>query len=130
MKGTTSATKRVCVYLRADPLASDLGLWSEFYGVPLQLQPAHMDLINVLAQEGVFADVSVVEHRFTSTFADLDEATQQVRNSLCLREDDAAATAKLRGLLEERLVAWPNGRVGPEVGSARSAIISWAPTDG
>jgi hypothetical protein len=71
--------------------------------------------------------VEVVEHRFTWTFADLDEAQQQVRNSLCLREDDAAANAKLRRLLEDRLVRWPDGRLGPEVGSARSAIISWAP---
>lgn len=123
----SSAKHRVHVYLRADPLPTDLGLWCEFYGVPLQSQPVHMDLINVLAQIGVLADVEVVEHRFTWTFADLDEAQQQVRNSLCLREDDVAANDKLRTLLTECLVAWPNGRVGPQVGSARSAIISWVP---
>ena len=122
-----SAKQRVHIYLRTDPLPTDLGLWREFYGVPLQSQPVHMDLINVLAQIGIFADVEVVEHRFTWTFADVDEAQQQVRNSLCLREDDAAANEKLRGLLSERLVAWPDGRIGPEVGSARSAIVSWAP---
>ena len=71
---------------------------------PLQAQPVHIDLVNLLAQIGIVADVEVVEHRFTWTFADLDEAVAQVRNSLCLREDDAAATAKLRALLEARLV--------------------------
>lgn len=122
-----SARERVFIYLRADPLPTDMGLWSEFYGVPLQHQPVHMDLLNVLAQIGVFADVEVVEHRFTLTYASVDEAMEQVRNSLCLREDDAAASAKLRRLLEDRLVSWPNGRIGPRVESARSAIMSWRP---
>jgi len=121
------ATRRVFVYLRADPLPTDFGLWREFHGEPLQLQPTHMDLLNVLAQLDIMADVEVVEHRFSWTFEDIDEAAAQVRNSVCLREDDVAATAKLRALLEKQLVRWPNGRLGPEVGSARSAVISWAP---
>lgn len=121
------AKQRVYVYLRVDPLPTDLGLWSEFRSVALQSQPTHLDLINLLAQIGIAADVEVVEHRFAWTFADLGEAVTQVRNSLCLHEDDGAATAKLRVLLESRLVRWPNGRLGPEIGSARSAIISWRP---
>lgn len=124
----SAAKQRVFVYLRVDPLPTDIGLWSAFHGVALQAQPTHLDLVNLLAQIGIAADVEVVHHRFTWTFADLDEAVAQVRNSLCLREDDAATTAQLRALLEGRLVAWPNGRLGPEVGSARSAIISWRPT--
>jgi SAM-dependent methyltransferase len=123
----SAATQRVFVYLRVDPLPTDMGLWREFHGIPLQAQPTHLDLVNLLAQIGIAADVEVVHHRFTWTFADVDEAVAQVRNSLCLREDDAAATAKLRALLESRLVRWPNGRLGPEIGSARSAIVSWRP---
>ncbi len=122
-----SAKQRVYVYLRADPLPTDLGLWGAFHGIALQAQPVHLDLVGLLGQIGILADVEVVEHRFTWTFADLDEAVTQLRNSLCLREDDAAATGKLRTLLEARLVRWPNGRLGPELGSARSAIISWRP---
>ncbi len=125
-----SARLRLFIYLRADPLATDMGLWKEFYGVPLQPQPVHMDLVNVLAQIGVFADVEVVEHRFTLTFADIDEAMTQVRNSLCLREDDEPANTRLRRLLEERLVEWPDGRLGQQVGSPRSAIVSWRPSLG
>jgi hypothetical protein len=97
--------------------------------VPLQPQPVHRDLVNVLAQVGVFADVEVVEHRFTLTHADIDEAMTQVRNSLCLREDDAPANDRLRRLLEERLVEWPGGRLGQQVGSPRSAIVSWRPPE-
>jgi SAM-dependent methyltransferase len=126
-KLTAHASRRVFVYLRVDPLPTDFGLWSEFYGEPLQLQPAHLDLVNALAQIGTACDVEVVEHRFSWTFANIDEAVAQVRNSLCLREDDRAATDKLRALLQARLVAWPNGRLGPQVGSARSAVISWPP---
>ena len=123
----SAATSRVFVYLRADPLPTDMGLWDQFWGEPLQSQPVHMDLIGVLAQMGIFADVEIVTHRFSFTFATLDDAVSQLRNTLCLREDDEAATAKLRGLLEDRLVAWPDGRLGPPVESARSAILSWAP---
>ncbi len=122
-----AARERVFIYLRADPLATDLGLWQEFYGTPLQAQPVHMDLVNVLAQIGVFADVDVVEHRFTLTFGTLDDAVAQVRNGLCLREDDDRATERLRDLLRERLVESPDGRLGPETGSTRSAIVSWRP---
>jgi SAM-dependent methyltransferase len=121
------ARNRVFVYLRVDPLPTDFGLWSEFYGEPLQLQPTHMDLLNVLAQLDIAADVEIVEHRFTWTFASVDEAVAQVRNSLCLREDDADANAKLRALLEDRLVRWPDGRLGPRIERARSAILSWQP---
>lgn len=121
----SSARQRVYVYLRVDPLPTDFGLWREFYGVSLQAQPTHLDLINLLAQLDIAPDVEVVHHRFTWTFAEVEEAVAQVRNSLCLREDDIAATTRLRALLESRLVHWPNGRLGPAIGSARSAIISW-----
>ena len=121
------AREQVFVYLRVDPLPTDLGLWSEFHGSPLQLQPTALDLLNVLSQIGIAAELDVVQHRFTWTFADLDEAVEHIRNTLCLREDDAGATAKLRRLLEERLVSWPNGRLGPNIASARSGIITWKP---
>jgi SAM-dependent methyltransferase len=126
-KLTAFAKQRVFVYLRVDPLPTDFGLWSEFYGEPLQLQPAHLDLLNVLAQLEIAANVAIVEHRFSWTFATIDEAVDQVRNSLCLRDDDDGATEKLRALLAARFVRWPNGRLGPDVGSARSAIIDWSP---
>lgn len=121
------ARRRVFVYMRADPLPTDMGLWSAFYGESLQPQPVHMDLLNVMAQMGIFPDVFVGENRFTWTFRDVAEATTQLRTGLCLREDDEAATEKLRGLLGERLVELPEGRVGQEAAAARSAIISWAP---
>jgi SAM-dependent methyltransferase len=121
------ARRRVFIYTRVDAMPTDMGLWAEFYGEPLQLQPSHMDLLNALAELAIVPDVEIVQHRFTWTFASIEEAVSQVRNSLCLREDDDAAIAKLQRLLEERLVTWPNGRIGPRIESARSAIISWVP---
>lgn len=122
-----SARERVFIYLRTDPLPTDMGLWAEFYGVPLQSQPVHTDLMNVLVQIGIMPDVEVVQHRFTWTFATFDDAVAQVGNSLCLRPDDPVAQSRLAALLRDRLVPWPDGRLGPEVGSARSAIVSWRP---
>lgn len=123
-----SAKQHVFVYLRVDPLPRDMGLWGEFHdGAALQAQPVAFDLIGVLHQIGIEASAEIVEHRFTWTFADLDEAVAQARNSLCLRDDDGTASARLHSLLDERLVSWPDGRLGPEAGSARSAIISWRP---
>jgi hypothetical protein len=84
-----------------------------------------MDLLNALHEMGIAADVTIGEHRFTWTFESVDEAVAQVRQSLCLRDDDEGAATRLRGLLEERLVRWPNGRLGPQIAAARSAIISW-----
>ncbi|MHB8515278.1 MAG: class I SAM-dependent methyltransferase [Dehalococcoidia bacterium] len=126
----SSARERVFVYLRADPLATDFGLWSAFHGVPLQSQPAHVDLFNVLAQIGIFADVEIVGMPFTWTFETREEAVQQVANSLCLRDDDSAARAKLIPLLEERMVTLPNGRLGSPAAATRSAIFSWRPRPG
>jgi SAM-dependent methyltransferase len=122
-----AARQRVLIYLRADPLSTDMDLWREFYGIPLQQQPVHMDLLNVLAQIDIFADVEIVEHRFTLTYRSIEDAVSQVRYALCLREGDAAAEEKLRRLLSERLVSWPDGRLGPPVSSARTAILSWTP---
>ncbi len=122
------ATQRVFLYMRVDPLPTDLGLWGEFYGgVALQGQPSAIDIVNLLYDIGIAADIEATDHVFTWTFADLDEAVVQLRNSLCINESDTKSIARLRELLGERLIAWPDGRLGPRVGSARSAIISWQP---
>lgn len=120
------AREWVFVYLRADPLPTDFGLWSEFYGEPLQSQPTHADLFNVLAQIGVLADVEVVRAPLTWFFDSLDDAVREVAGRLCLRADDAAAQEKLRGLLASRFDA-DGGRILPDSGGVRSAIFSWRP---
>jgi hypothetical protein len=108
-------------------MPTDMNLWAEFYGEPLQAQPSSLDLLNLLAQIGVAADYEVVTHRFSWTFGDINEAVSQLGNTLCLPHEDDEAMAKLRELLQERLITWPNGRLGPQVGPVRSAILSWAP---
>jgi SAM-dependent methyltransferase len=124
------AGQRVFIYTRVDPLPTDFGLWAEFHGEALQGQPSHMDVLNALAQMDIYPDVDIVQHRFTWTFASLDEAVEHVRNSLALNDDDEASTARLRALLDDRLARGEDGRLGPEVRSARTAVISWAPADG
>jgi SAM-dependent methyltransferase len=121
------ARGRVFVYLRADVLRTDFGLWSEFHGEPLQTQPTHQDLFNVLAQMDIFADVRIVETPFTWTFETKEQALQQVANSLCLADGDAASRDRLSALLAERMVRLPDGRIGPQEHATRSAIFSWSP---
>ncbi|MBF6599552.1 MAG: class I SAM-dependent methyltransferase [Dehalococcoidia bacterium] len=120
------ARERVFVYLRADPMPTDFGLWSEFYGEPLQAQPTHADLFNVLAQIGVMADVEVVCAPLTWGFDSLDDAVREVSGRLCLAADDAPAQEKLRRLLASRFDA-DGGRIMPDSGAGRSAIFSWRP---
>ncbi len=121
------ARERVFIYLRLDPIPTDMGLWSDFYGIPLQAQPSAFDLLNLLAKAGIMPDLEVVNHRFTLTFESVDEAVEHVKNSLCLNEDDERAMAKLRSVLQARLKPWPDGRLGPDVAWARTAIMSWEP---
>jgi SAM-dependent methyltransferase len=121
------ARRRVFVYLRADVLRTDFGLWSEFYGEPLQTQPVHTDLFSVLAQMDIFADLQIVETPFTWTFETKEQAIEQVANSLCLGDGDTAARERLSRLLDERMERLPNGRIGPPQHATRSAIFSWSP---
>ena len=127
LKLQAHARQRVLVYLRADVLRTDFGLWSEFHGEPLQTQPTHQDLFNVLAEMDIFADVRVVETPFTWTFETKEQAIEQVANSLCLGDGDAAARERLSRLLDERMVRLPNGRIAPPERATRSAIFSWTP---
>jgi SAM-dependent methyltransferase len=125
-----AARRRVYIYLRADPLPTDLGLWGEFHGEALTRQPTHHDLFNVLWQEGIFCDVEVVNQRFAMPYPSLDAAVSQVRHTLALREGDTAAEAKLRGLLETRLSKREDGQLVGEYPATRSAILSWVPGGG
>jgi len=121
-----AAKQRVFVYLRADPIATDFGFWRDFHGEPLQDQPTHRDLFNVLAEMGVMADVEVVQTPFHWSFESLDDATRQLAGGLCLADDDETSRTRLRELIRER---WDvsDAAVSPPGRSSRSAIFSWAP---
>ena len=121
------ARDRVFVYIRADPLPTDFGLWSAFYGAPLQAQPTHADLFNVLLQIGIMADVEIVTAPFTWKFESLEEAAREVGGRLCLRPDDEAAQAKLRDVLASHFDR-ESGAIMSDSGEARSAIFSWRPS--
>ena len=121
-----SAKQRVFVYLRADPVPTDFGYWKDFHGEPLQDQPTHRDLFNLLVQLGIMADVEIVPTAFHWSFESLEDAANQLAGALCLRDDDQPSRARLRELIRER---WDdaNGRVVPPPRPTRSAIFSWAP---
>jgi SAM-dependent methyltransferase len=122
----TAAKQRVFVYLRVDPIATDFGFWADFHGEPLQHQPSHHDLFNVLVQIGIMADVEIVATPFTWSFESFDEAVHQLAGALCLADDDERSRSKLRELVRERW-AEVDGRVAPPPRQSRSAIFSWTP---
>ncbi|HEY7801100.1 MAG TPA: class I SAM-dependent methyltransferase [Dehalococcoidia bacterium] len=123
----SKARERLFVYIRADPLPTDFGLWSEFYGAPLQGQPTHADLFNVLVQIGVMANVEIVTAPFTWKFDSLEDAAGEVGGRLCLRPDDEPSQAKLRDVLASRFQR-ESGGIMSDSGEARSAIFSWHPS--
>ena len=125
-----AATRRVFVYLRVDPLPTDLGLWAHFHDVSLTRQPTHQDLFGVLCQEGIFCDVEVIDQRFAMAYASLDVAVQQIRNAVSIREGDTVAEGKLREFIAERLRRREDGQYVADYPATRSAILSWAPSGG
>lgn len=126
-KMDAAARRRCYVFLRAEQMAMDFGLWAEFQGEPLAPQPSALDAFNVLWQIGLYADLQVVDAPISFTFGSLDEAVGHLAHTVVLAEDDAAGRERLRALLRERLVETEGGLAFPEVAS-RSAIVSWQPS--
>ncbi len=126
-KMDASARRRCYVFLRAEQMSMDFGLWTEFHGRPLAPQPSALDAFNVLWQIGLYADLQVVDAAISFTFASVDEAVAHLAHTVVLAEDDSAARERLRGLLQERLVETEDGLAFPEV-ATRSAIVSWEPS--
>lgn len=121
------ARERCYVFLRAEQMSMDFGLWAEFHGQPLAPQPSALDAFNILWQIGLCADLQVVDAPISFTFASLDEAVGHLAHTVVLAEDDGAARERLRGLLRERLVETEGGLAFADV-ATRSGIISWQPS--
>ena len=113
------------MFLRVDPI-SEILPWDEVHGEALQKQPTALDLFGVLTQSGIVPDVEVVEQRIASTFDSAEEALPQVRHALSL-PPGPDSDGRLLELIRARLVRQPDGRLGPPLTRARSAILSWQP---
>lgn len=119
-------TERAFVYINAASLdfLTD-PLWRHFHGKPRRLGPTYLDLVAVLAELGISAEVEVVELPTRARHKDLNAAVKAYRDQLLL-PDEPAVRRELRGLLASWLVE-DKGRLRPPVRSTPAAIVSWRP---
>ncbi len=114
------------VYLRADPLATDMGLWREFHGEALTQQPTHQHALGVLHEMGIYPNVAVYRLDARRTFADWNEAVDQARRSVCM-PDTPEMNARVRDLLVPLMGEMPDGGVSTYPSAMRTAVIWWGP---
>ena len=121
-----AARRRVFVGMNA--VTADLAydpLWRHFHGAPRPPAPTYLDLMDMLAELGIEAEVEVRETRPVTRWKDLGAAVSAVRDTLLL-DDTAAVRRELRGLLRPWLAGRP-GALRPPGVLRTVAIVSWEP---
>lgn len=114
------------VYLRVDPLVTDLGLWAEFHGEPLVDQPTHADALAVLHELDIAPNVTVFRLEARRSFASWEEAVEQALRSVCVR-DTPEARQRVMSLLRDRLREEGDGVVRTPPRTIRTAVLWWGP---
>lgn len=114
------------VYLRVDPLVTDLGLWAEFHGEPLVDQPTHADALAVLHELGIAPNVRVFRREARRSFASWEEAVEQTLRSVCV-PDTPETRDRIARLLRERLHEEADGMIRTPPRPIRTAVLWWGP---
>ncbi|HXF50590.1 MAG TPA: class I SAM-dependent methyltransferase [Dehalococcoidia bacterium] len=114
------------VYLRVDPIVTDLGLWQEFHGEPLVDQPTHADALDVIHELGIAPNVTVFRLDARRSFASWDEAVEQALRSVCV-PDTPENRSRLAELLRTRLREDEDGMVRTPPQTIRTAVLWWGP---
>lgn len=114
------------VYLRVDPIVTDLGLWREFHGEPLTDQPTHADALDVIHELGIAPNVTVFRLEARRSFASWDEAIDQTLRSVCV-PDTPEHRSRLAELLRTRLREEEDGMVRTPPQTIRTAVLWWGP---
>lgn len=124
-----AARRRAFVYVNAASLDLVVDpLWRHFHGTPRRPGPTYLDVVAVLAELGVRADVEIVELPTRARYATLQAAAKAYHDQLVL-PDDRAVRKELRALLAAWLVADGDGLRAP-LRTTPAAIVSWTPTAG
>jgi SAM-dependent methyltransferase len=114
------------VYLRVDPLVTDLGLWQEFHGEPLADQPTHADALAVLHELGIAPNVTVFRLEARRSFASWDEAVDQALRGVCV-PDTPGNRQRIESLLRQRFRQEADGIVRTPPRTIRTAVSWWGP---
>ncbi len=99
--------------------------WRHFHGAPRRPGPTYLDVVAVLGELGIKADVEVVELPVRTRFTNLASAARDYRENLCLPN-----TPGLRRELRELLGAWlvaDGVGLRPPLRTTPAAILHWAP---
>ena len=123
------AKRYVFLWLHQEQMALEaLGLWEVFHGEPRARQPTVFDAIPVLWQMGLRPNVEMSVIPQAWSWETLDEAVENVRETLALPEDpdtDARLRDELSRLLVERDPDGRGGRLWHPQSEYRSAIVWW-----
>ncbi len=114
------------VYLRVDPIVTDLGLWQEFHGEPLVDQPTHAHALDVIHELGIAPNVTVFRLDARRSFASWEEAIEQALRSVCV-PDTPENRSRLADLLRSRLREDEDGMVRTPPQTIRTAVLWWGP---
>lgn len=98
-------------------------LWRHFHGARRSPAPTYLDVVAVLAELGITADVEVVEVPVRPRFDTLTQAVRDYRQGLLL-PDTAAVRKELRGMLSAWLVPSSSG-LRPPLRTTPTAILQW-----
>jgi len=119
------ATLQSCyIYARAshiDALTADL--WRHFHHDERCMPPSYINVLDVLYEMDIFANVEIVSLPSSLRYPSLDVAVTEMTEQLILPEDEKTRV-ELRALLEEWLVEI-DGVLVPPLQKMVSAIIWW-----
>lgn len=129
-----AATRRCVLSIHVeDPAPSELReLWATFHpDRPAPRRPRFADLYPLMIEEGITADVRIVEAttRTNDFWTNLDQVRQALAVLLQIERDEAAC-AHLTELLAARLRPAEDGRLSFRLPQVREAVVSWMPRAG
>ena len=118
-----AATERVFIQLRHGQLRTPSDpLWELMTGTPRARMPQLGDLLNLLGQLGIRAEVAALEYEAFQSWADLAEFEDEYRPPLATTWDERRAAA----WVGENLVA-EDGRLVYGRGRGSSGVAHWRP---
>jgi SAM-dependent methyltransferase len=117
---------RVCLLnlMVWQPWFDRLGLWEAVHGQARLPQPAHMDVVNVLAQLGCYANVEIAWLDLGRTFASMDAAVEGFAEAVAAG-DDRERQQRLRDALALLLEPRPDGAFAYPQRRYPTATVWW-----
>ena len=117
----------LCVAFQSPPQAAMAGLWEEVHGEERLRLPSLPELLPVVEELGIRAEVTELEPRPVQTFESFEDARVTLKQRLYVKPD-SAEEARLEGALEDWLHevdgTWQMKGSQP----IRPCIVEWEPT--